>query len=357
MNLAILSSSRADINIYTPLIKTIGAENWIKADIILFGDHFLFNEWQSLTFKNVNVYLNETNTKEIKDKDDSEKIAFYLKGFSAFLEKSSKNWDLVFALGDRYEMFAATLAFKLSNKNIAHIHGGEVTSGSFDNYYRDFITRISCLHFTSTKEFGKRVESITGIGNNIFSVGSLGIEYLNNQQIKYSNEIKNDEKRFIATLHPYIHQNEKEIRVFFEALRDSGYEGTITYPNSDYGREKIVEVIESMDWPEKIQIIPNLGEKYPLEFFRSNLIIGNSSSGIIEGGAFNKWVINIGERQNGRPFGQNVINLPFNKITIKENIAKLMEGPKCESMKSHPYGDTKASWKILNILKKIYHGN
>ncbi len=357
MNIGILSSSRADINIYTPLLKSLENEEWINASIILFGDHFLFEGWENIKFKTISLQTIHTKHDELDSKTDSLKIAFFLNKFNEFLQTQSKHWDIIISLGDRYEMFAASLALKLANFEIAHIHGGEITSGSYDNYYRDFITRLSSLHFPSTKEFGKRISCITGSNENIYPVGSLGIEYLNNYRIATQAQEKRDvEKCFIATLHPYINQTKEEINDFFEAILQSGYKGIITYPNSDYGREEIIETIEKIKWPKHVQIIPNLGSKYPEEFLKATLIIGNSSSGIIEAGAFNKWVINVGIRQKGRPFGQNVINLPFNHTLIQNTIIKLMNSPTCQSMNSHPYGDKSASKKIIEVLKKIHHG-
>ena len=172
MKIGVLTSSRADYGIYLPLLRKISRDNYFNMEIIAFGTHlsklhgYTVSEMANENFKKIH------RISSLISNDDENAIstsyALTVLKFSDFW--SSNSYDLVFCLGDRFEMSAAVQAGIPYNIKFAHIHGGEQTLGAIDNIYRDQITHASKLHFTSTKMFSNRISQIIGGNQNIHNV-------------------------------------------------------------------------------------------------------------------------------------------------------------------------------------------
>ena len=189
--IGVLSSSRADYGIYTPLLDYWISQEWLKIERIIFGTHMLL-EMKSLLkqikeddFGTIRIVgdFKKTNS----PKDVVKAYAGVVANFSSFWEHH--RYDCLIALGDRFEMSAAiqsTIPFHIP---IAHLHGGETTLGAIDNIYRHQITLASQLHFTSTEIYRHRVAELTGAKENVFNVGSLSLSELNFDSIKSWKEV------------------------------------------------------------------------------------------------------------------------------------------------------------------------
>ena len=177
MKVAILTSSRADFGIFEPLIDELIIDDTIELELIAFGTHLSI--FHGYTINNIrskyNVIIHQINSLLLNDNEVSiaSSYGITLLKFADFW--SLNNYDLVFCLGDRYEMSAAVQAGIPFGVNFAHLHGGETTLGATDNIYRHQISLASNLHFTSTNKFKSRVADLIESEKNIFNVGSLSI--------------------------------------------------------------------------------------------------------------------------------------------------------------------------------------
>jgi GDP/UDP-N,N'-diacetylbacillosamine 2-epimerase (hydrolysing) len=180
MKIAILTSSRADYGIYLPLIKKLKADQFFEVDIIAFGTHLsnfhgqtiqeILNDGFDVKYRIESMLLTDT--------PDSISTAMGLTTikFADFWKSHAKDFDLVFCLGDRYEMFAAVVASIPFNIPLAHFHGGETTLGAIDNIFRHSISLASTYHFVATEAYAEKVKQIKGSSENVYEVGALSLE-------------------------------------------------------------------------------------------------------------------------------------------------------------------------------------
>jgi GDP/UDP-N,N'-diacetylbacillosamine 2-epimerase (hydrolysing) len=276
--------------------------------------------------------------------------------------------DLVLLLGDRFEIFAAATSAMIAKIPIAHCHGGEATEGLIDEPIRHSITKMSQIHFTSTEEYRKRVIQLGEQPNRVFNVGALGIEninklkLLNKSDFEKSIGIKLLKQTFLITFHPVTLEKSTAEDQFINLLSaitnfsDTTY--IFTMPNADNDGRVIINSIQKFLANNKNTSIAftSLGQlRYLSALQHVDLVIGNSSSGLIEVPSFKIPTINIGDRQRGRVYGLSVINCKPTKKEIIESInLGLSESFRKKLKKSiNPYGNKNSSIEIVKILKKI----
>jgi GDP/UDP-N,N'-diacetylbacillosamine 2-epimerase (hydrolysing) len=275
--------------------------------------------------------------------------------------------DLLVVLGDRYEIFAATAAALVSKIPVAHLHGGETTTGAFDESLRHSITKMSHLHFVATAEYRNRVVQLGENPDNVFLVGGLGVDSIkklrlvNREELEDRLGLKFLEKSLLITFHPAtldFQAPEQQMKELLRAL--SGLKDTtliFTIPNADTGSEILVKMLQDFVEDNKnAKMFRSLGQRiYFSCIAQVDGVVGNSSSGLTEVPTFKKGTINIGDRQLGRLQASSVINCKASESQIKEAIEWLFSAEfKANLMKtSNPYGDGGASLKILNILKEV----
>ncbi len=333
MRIGVLTSSRADYGIYLPLLKLLHADNRFQVEIIAFGMH-LFDKYGKSLNEILKDNLGKIHVIEGMPTSDRKKdIALgygnLVKNFAHFFYEN--HYNIVLALGDRFEMSAAVQAGIPFEIKFAHLFGGETTLGATDEIYRHQITLASKLHFVATNIFAKRVANIINSTDNIFVVGALSLD--NIPRLKPWPEVcklYNIPNRpfILITVHPETVQAENNIKYadqLFEALLDLSTEDhlLITGTNADVNStvyEKRFEELKKLR-SNNVTIVKNLGrENYFAAMKNSLLLLGNTSSGIIEAASFGKYVVNLGNRQHGRPQNENIINVPFEKDAIKEAV-------------------------------------
>lgn len=330
MKIGVLTSSRADYGIYLPLLKRLKEDNKYNLEIIAFGTHLSKHHGYTVdTIKEDGFsIIHEISSIIANDDENSIATCFGLTSlkFADFWKNNKYNW--VFCLGDRYEMAAAVCAGIPYGVLFAHLHGGETTLGAFDNIYRHQISLASKKHFPATEVFAERISQIIGSEEDIYTVGSLSIEELNSLAIPSEIEFRakyNIHTDFaLLTFHPETISPEKN-HEYAEEMRKGLLEISqnillvITMPNADtFGsiyRNAILQL--KSDNPSNVILIENFGK---LNYFAAmkycKLLIGNTSSGIIEAASFGKHVINVGDRQKGRAHSENVINCEFTAENI-----------------------------------------
>jgi GDP/UDP-N,N'-diacetylbacillosamine 2-epimerase (hydrolysing) len=334
MKIGVLTSSRADFGIYIPLLNVLRQDNNINLKIIAFGTHLSMSHGYTVT-EIVDQGFTSIDKIQLNFSDDSPKgiSKTYAETCLKFADYWSKSkFDLVFCLGDRFEMQAAVQVGIPLRVRFAHVHGGETTEGAIDNVYRHQITLASSVHFASTELYAQRIKEIVGSGKYVYNVGSLSLDELDQLKLPTIQSVCKQflfpEKDFIlATFHPEtvsVDMNESYVNEMGKSLRKllDKYQIVITMPNADtmgsLYRSEILRIAAKYD---NLYIVESFGKLNYFTAMKNALcILGNSSSGIIEAASFKKYVINVGDRQKGRMQSKNILNSSFDAIEIVNQV-------------------------------------
>ena len=367
MEIGVLTSTRADFGIYTPLVKKLFEDPFFETELIVFGTHLSRKHGYTITEIEKNGFPVKHKIQTVPDNDTPFDIS---KSMGETIVKFSKFWeenkfDLVFALGDRYEMFAAVTAGLPFNVTFGHIHAGETTLGAIDNALRHSISLMSKYLFVSTGEYKKRAAEITQNPENIFVTGALSIDNLANTELYSKEEFKKiynidlNKPTILSTFHPETVNYEKneeyidELIKAFDKLRKK-YQIIITMPNADTTGLMIRNKINNFaEGKENVITVENFGMKGYLSCMKyASMLVGNTSSGFVEAAFFPKWVINLGNRQDGRIITPNIKTVPVEEGRILEAVEEV-ENSGDPPKNSNIYGDGKAAGRIIEILKKL----
>ena len=334
----IITVGRSDFSIYENLLNTYEKDK-LKLSILASTAHFQRKFGNTIEeirkYKDLDIHSVDTGIEVQSSTDVVVSISEHIKVFYSVIEKL--NLDGVIIIGDRYEAFAAAISSAIQLVPIFHLHGGVITEGSLDDSFRHSISKLASYHFVDNIFAKKRLRQMGEPLERIFHVGAMSIE-----NIKKNKDI--DDKEFfkkifssskkknfvIATFHPSSKTKKKDIsalRNMFSAL--SGYSGNIllTYPNADADNNVIIDFVrECAKKDDHIFLSKNLGSTlYYAALRRAELMIGNSSSGIIETMSFKLPVVNIGNRQKGRDCNENVMHVSEDTVSIKEGIKKSLD--------------------------------
>jgi GDP/UDP-N,N'-diacetylbacillosamine 2-epimerase (hydrolysing) len=367
MKVAVLTSSRADYSIYYPLLKKIQADKFFSLSIIAFGTHVSKKHGYTIRAIEKDGFSISHALKTFPSNDKPQSITQAMaKTMAAFpLVWETSDYDVVFCLGDRFEMFAACASGVPYNIKFAHIHGGEQTLGAIDDAFRHSITQMADLHFTAAGPYRNRVIDLKGSAKNVFNVGSLSIDNLKNLPLLGTREFKSKFNidlsipSILITVHPEtvsFEKNELYINEVIRALKQiTGFQFIITMPNADTMgnliRIKLNEFIRKTSNAIGVESFGTIG--YLSCMKHCSFMLGNTSSGYIEASYFPKYVIDLGNRQKGRIITPNIYRCPMNHLEITKAITNFKK-TKLPS-KIRIYGRGNSSAQIVKILKS-YHG-
>lgn len=366
--IAVVTGTRADYGIFYSVLKEIEKNEELELKLIVCGMHL--SSQYGMTINEI-----KKDGFEIADKFETilsgdtgccmaKSVGMTMMNMADSFSRIEP--DILLILGDRGEMLAAASAAIHMNIPVAHIHGGEVT-GTVDESIRHAITKLSHIHFPATEDSRERIIKLGERKENVYVVGAPGIdyiknaEYLNREEMEKRFDIEKG-KIFLMTQHPVTterDQVEYQIRETMEAVVSLGEQTIITYPNSDNGGREIIKVIEEYREKHKfLKVFKNLSQVEYLSLVNlADVMIGNSSSGIIEASSFKLPVVNIGTRQNGRLRACNVIDVDYGKENVKAGIEKALYSKefieKLQNCKN-PYGDGNAGKRIADILTKVH---
>jgi UDP-hydrolysing UDP-N-acetyl-D-glucosamine 2-epimerase len=275
--------------------------------------------------------------------------------------------DLVVVLGDRFEMLAAAVAALPFALPVAHIHGGEVSEGAMDNQIRHAITKLAHIHFASADVHARRIARMGEEAWRIHTVGAPGLDRLaglaalTRETLARDLGLPAEGPWHIVTFHPVTleyRDTASHVDELLAALEKTDGALVITYPNADTAGRVIIERLEEFAarHPGRCRLARSLGERHYLSLLsHADVMIGNSSSGLIEAPSFGLPTINIGARQRGRLRGANVIDVaPF-----REEILRAIEAAQAPAFRAraraaaNPYGDGRAAPRIVDILSKV----
>lgn len=340
--ICVVTGSRAEYGILRNLMAAIKADPDLQLQVIATNQHL--SKLQGETYKEIErdgftidykVYMADD---EAPDNANSTAKSI-CRGVSGFADAfDALHPDLLLILGDRYEMLAVASTALIYKIPIAHLHGGEITEGAFDDAIRHAITKMSQLHFTSTEAYRNRVIQLGEQPERVFNVGALGVEnvvkndFMSKEDIENSLNFKLTDKCFLCTYHPVTLSNmSSEIQVLnlLEALENyKDYRIIFTYSNSDTNSQIIIKSIqEYVDRnANRCMFIPSLGQRrYFSALKHMTAVLGNSSSGIIEVPSFGIPTLDIGDRQKGRIAADSVIHCGYSVDEIKEGLEKVLE--------------------------------
>lgn len=275
--------------------------------------------------------------------------------------------DIVVILGDRYEMLCAAQACLIYNIPIAHIAGGGITEGAYDDAIRHCITKMSHLHFTSTEEHRKRVIQLGEQPDRVFWSGSLGVNNIRNEKVMTREELEKSirfslgDKFLLVTFHPVTMENGSaadQCDALLRALEDvnSGYQLLFTLPNSDTNgcviSAKVKKYVARNS--ERAIAVTSLGKKrYYSALKYASAVVGNSSSGIIEAPIFNTPTLNIGNRQQGRTRCDSIVDVASVYDEIKKGLSYVLsaEFEEIASRTKTPYEKVGSVETVFNVIK------
>ncbi|HQO19646.1 MAG TPA: UDP-N-acetylglucosamine 2-epimerase [Acidobacteriota bacterium] len=365
--IGIVTTSRADFGLYRPIIREIEKKRSLDYFLIVTGSHMSKKYGFTLTdIENEGFRIAErgrifsySDTAESTAKSMAKSIGFYA---GAFVRQKP---DLLMVLGDRFEMFCASLAALPFNIPVAHIHGGEVTEGAMDDSLRHAMTKLSHIHFTATEEYRQRVIQLGEDPEMVITSGAPSLDNLKNEKLLAASEIKTatgfdpSEPFILATLHPETVggvSNSEMALAFFAALEDSGKKVLVTMPNADPGANEIREIIKKITTGNRrFFIFENLGTRLYFSMMKhASAMAGNSSSGIIEAASFGLPVVNVGDRQKGRVRGKNIVDVPPDKKAISVALKKVAHKDFRKSLigMKNPYGDGESASVIVSALSR-----
>ncbi|MFW0737296.1 UDP-N-acetylglucosamine 2-epimerase [Flavobacterium sp. T12S277] len=366
MKIGVLTSSRADYGIYLPLLQKIKKDAFFELEIIAFGTHLSRGHGYTLRDIERDTYNCIRTISSLISNDSEESIAssygLTVLKFADFWE--THKYDLVFCLGDRFEMSAAIQAGIPFGVKFAHLHGGETTLGAIDNIYRHQITLASTLHFTATNIFTEKVCKLIDSSENVFMTGSLSLN-----DVKVFNPIKKqtffekfgipEEEFILVTFHPetmssqdnfkYADEMEKSLK---KISKDRFI--VITMPNADTQGSIYRDAIErlKLEVPDRVLLIENFGKtNYFSAMYYASILLGNTSSGILEAASFGKYVVNVGDRQKGRAQSKNIINCEFEEKAIVSSVSKAIESKVYTG--ENIYFKLDAADNIIKIIKQF----
>lgn len=367
--ICVVTSTRAEYGLLYWLLKEIEADSELKLQLIVTGMH-LSPEF-GLTYKEIEKEFKIDKKIEILSSSHTsldicaEMARVYEKFAPALAELKP---DILVLLGDRYEIFGVAGVASIMQIPIAHIHGGETTQGAFDEAFRHSITKMSHIHFAATNEYANRIIQLGEEPSRVFNVGGPGIEnikklnLLNKDEFEKSIDFRLAKKNILITFHPATLENSSAREQFNELLNalDELEETNFifTKANSDTDGDVINKMIDEYvsENSQKAAAFASLGQLRYLSAIKFvDIVLGNSSSGLLEVPSFKKATINIGDRQKGRARASSVIDVRPDKEEILAAIKRAYSKEFEQTLKDtiNPYDGGNPSKKMVKILKEI----
>ena len=365
--ICVLTGTRAEFGLLHPVIEAISDHPDLEVQLLVTGMHLV--EAFGLSVKDVerSGFPIAAKVPMHKEGDDNLSMALSVadgvKGISAVFTDLKP--DVLVLLGDRTEVLAGAVAALYLNIPIAHIHGGDVTRGGTDESVRHAVTKMANIHFPATAKSADRIRKMGEDDWRIFNTGApcldtiLSFDPLSREELSEQCKIPADQDFLLLVQHAVSTESELAVEQFRETLK--AVEGiemakAIIYPNSDAGGLAIIEEIKKLKGKDNFYIFKSLPHQVYLSLMKHcRILVGNSSSGIIESSSFKIPVVNIGIRQEGRERAGNVLDVDH----YAEEISSAIEKGLSEDFRwtleevENPYGNGGTGKKIAGILAEV----
>lgn len=371
LKISIATTSRADYDQLFWLIRKIKLSKRHTLDLIVSGSHLMKKygntvkkiKSDKLNFKKINLEI-----KNDKQKDILSALSKGINKFANYLNLSKPHYLIL--LGDRYEILSTAIAASFLNIPIIHLNGGELTLGAHDDWIRHCITKMSNIHFVANEVYKKRVIQLGEEPRNVYNTGGLSSDnvlktkLIKKLEIERKLKIKFREKNILITYHPENFSKKNTEKSFDDLIHITRHYKNVgfyfTFPNLDAGNKVIIKKIKKICLKQKnCKYFFSLGRiKYLSLLKNCDLILGNSSSGLLEAPYLGTYTLNIGDRQEGRLRANTVFDCVKDIKTIKKKIDiifKLIENGKKKkktNLKKY-YGDGQSAEKMFRIINSL----
>lgn len=361
--ICVVTGSRADYGLLYWLMRDIQTSHLFELQLVATGMHLSPEFGLTVNVIEKDGFSIAARIESLLSSDTAvgltKAVGLGVLGFAEAFERLRP--DLLLVLGDRFEIFAAVQAALFARLPIAHIGGGDITEGAFDEAMRHCITKMANLHFVTNRDAAKRLEHMGENPDHIFIVGSPGLDHLHRSTrpdratLEQELDFRFREKNFLVTFHPVTLDSipsEKQLEELLEALDTFGTDTGIifTLPNADTeGRALIQHLEKFVSGRDNARAYASLGQKrYLGTMAMADVVIGNSSSGLYEAPSLQTPTVNIGRRQQGRLKAASVFDCSPKKEAIAEAISKALLFGRREVENPYQYGDC-----AVLILEKL----
>lgn len=367
-SIGFVTVGRSDYGIYLPLLRRVQADPELALHLIVAGTHLSPEFGLTVEAIEADGFKIGDRIEMLLSSDTPEGIAKSTGlGTIGFAQAyASRRPDILVVLGDRFEMYAAALAALPFKIPVAHIHGGEVTQGAIDDALRHSMTKLSHLHFVSIESYAWRVMQMGEEPWRVIVSGALSLDNVKSVRILERAEFAHDfgidlpDEFLLVTYHPVTleyEQTEWQVGELLTALDRVGLPILFTMPNADTGGRVIRERIDAFSETHRaVSAVESLGtEGYFSAMAHASVMVGNSSSGIVEAAPFKVPVVNVGTRQQGRLRSCNIIDVGYDSEEIAAGIeqARSEEFRRTMEEVTSPYGDGHATDRILKVLRNV----
>ncbi|MGQ7274402.1 UDP-N-acetylglucosamine 2-epimerase [Marinobacter sp. V034] len=367
--IAIFTGTRADYGLLYPLLLKLKGHPELELQLIVSGMHLSpqFGEtWRAIE---ADGFVIDAKVEMLLASDSSCGVAKSMGvgaiGFADALERLRP--DCLVILGDRYEALAIAQVAVVMRIPIAHLHGGELTEGAYDDPIRHAITKLSHYHFVACEDYRKRVIQMGEFPELVWNVGALGLENIRTvprvtlSEINQKFNITLKQPFLLVTFHPVTAGDENSDQTLDNLLKAldefPAHQVILTYPNSDNGGYRLIKAIEryARERASRVYAVQSLGMQcYLSAVDLSDAVIGNSSSGIIEVPSLGTPTVNIGVRQKGRLAADSVLHAGTSLENIRMAINKALspQAQRISETCENPYGNGETSTKIVDVLRE-----
>lgn len=368
--ICVVTTSRSDFGLLRGLMNKIQSDGSLRLQVIASGMHLsreFGSTWRDIEREGFRI----DRRVRIGLRGDSSvanvnSIGAGLKGFGkAFAELKP---EIVVLLGDRFELFAPSVAALMLRIPIAHIHGGELSEGAIDDSVRHAITKMASLHFPATEAYRRRIIQMGEAPRRVFNFGAPGLDQLYGSASLNRAELEKElgfplrNPIALVTYHPVTRDTDSasdQTRSLVNGIQASGVSAVFTMANADAQGAAINLHLQAVCAanPDRFKWLPHLGHRrYLACLAHFNVMVGNSSSGITEAPSFRLPVVNIGDRQRGRVRAPNIIDVPCTSWAIQKGIRRALSKRFCESLRGmrNPYDcfhDGRTSERIVTVLR------
>jgi UDP-hydrolysing UDP-N-acetyl-D-glucosamine 2-epimerase len=366
--IGVVTTSRADYGIYRPVLRAIAAEPDLRLSIFVGGSHLREAHGRTVSHIEADGWPIVARIDMLEDDDAPTAIAAAMgravTGFARAFDQHRP--DLLLVLGDRFEMHAAALAALPLRIPVAHIHGGELSCGAIDDALRHSITKLSHLHFVATDEARRRVIQMGEQPERVHLTGAPGLDNCNTivpldrVAMRDVYGVALPERFLLVVFHPATlahEQTHAHTAELLAAIEVCGIDPVFVDTNADTGGAAIRAAVDAYvrTHPDAVSVRGKDTAFYFSAMALAEVLVGNSSSGIIEAASFGLPVVNVGSRQDGRLRPNNVIDAPPRRDAIAGAIARATDPAFRATVRrmSNPYGDGRAAPRIVEVLRHI----
>lgn len=365
----VFTATRAEYGLLYWLMKDIRASDALQLQVLVSGTHLSpeFGEtWRQIVEDGFPV---DARVEMLLSSDSAVGVAksmgLGIIGFADALERLAP--DVLVVLGDRFEALSVVQAAAVMRIPVAHLHGGEISEGAYDDAFRHAISKLSYLHFVAAEHYRQRVIQLGESPDRVFNVGAMGLDHLQRtprmslEELAQSLSFPLRQPFLLATYHPETLGSNAlaDFQCLLQALDDfPQYQVLFTYPNADNGGRGIISMLEAYAnaRADRVKVVPSLGfKRYLSAVALAHVVVGNSSSGIIEVPAFHVPTVNIGQRQRGRLAAESVLHCEATRSAIHEALSEACSEAfrtfSCTAV--NPYGQGQASQSVVEVLAQF----